>query len=363
MTKRMIKFPSIEQFRNVVHNVTSRAHYAGKDENDNVIYDTTRPVPTLTFEGTVKLHGTNAGIACDAEGNMWCQSRENIITPMSDNAGFAMYVEANKDFYRGLFEQAKLAYSLRGDEALLIFGEWCGGNIQKKVAITQFPKMFVIFGMARVDAEGQKEWFLSDEIRIVVGRTHDQLGFWPTSVYHIYEFPTWNVEIDFARPHDIQNHLVELTIAVEQECPVGKQLGATIEKGPMIGEGIVWKCTTPGYEDSGNWFKVKGELHKGAGGKVKTLNAVDVERIDAIQALAEEVTPEWRLEQMFQQTFDTLNGGQPDIKRTGDFIKVVMADVLKEELDIVAASGFTTKEVTSPISKIARDYLMKQLEF
>jgi RNA ligase len=362
MTKRMIKFPSIEQFRNVVHNVTSRAHYAGKDELGNVIYDTSKPLPTLAFQGTVKLHGTNAGIACDAEGTVWCQSRENIITPMSDNAGFAMYVEANKVFYRELLNQAMLAYSLHNDEALLIFGEWCGGNIQKKVAITQFPKMFVIFGMARVDAEGQKEWFLPDEIRIVCERTHDQLGVWLDSVHHIYEFPTWEVEIDFARPHDIQNHLVDLTIAVEQECPVGKQLGATIEKGPMIGEGIVWKCVTSGYEDSGNWFKVKGELHQQAS-KVKTLNPVDVERIDAIHNLAVQVTPEWRLEQMFQQTFDTLNGGQPDIKRMGDYIKAVMADVMKEELDTVAASGFTTKEVTGSISKIARDYLLKQLEF
>lgn len=362
MTQRMIKFPSIEQFRTVVHNVVNRAQYSGKDEDGNAVFDRTRTAPTLTFHGTVKLHGTNASIARDVGGTMWCQSRENIITPQQDNAGFAMHVEANKGLYAALLNQAVTMKPIVGDQAILVFGEWCGGNIQKKVAITQFPKMFVIFGMARVDADGEKEWFTPGELEQTYARAQQQVTQWIDNLHHIYEFPTWTVDIDFNRPHDIQNHLIELTMAVEQECPVGKQLGATSENGSTTGEGIVWKCINPDYEDSGHWFKVKGELHK-AGGKVKTLNPVDADKVDAIQALAVEVTPEWRLEQMFQQTFNTLNGGQPDIRRTGDFIKAVMTDVLKEELDTIAASGFTTKELTSPISKIARDYLMKQLEF
>jgi hypothetical protein len=65
---------------------------------------------------------------------------------------------------------------------------------------------------------------------------------------------------------------------------------------------------------------------------------------------------------MMQQTFDTLNGGLLDIKKMGDFIKAVMADVLKEDLDIIAASGFTTKDITGSIGNIARKYLMTQLK-
>lgn len=245
---------------------------------------------------------------------------------------------------------------------MLIFGEWCGGNIQKNIAISQFSKMFVIFGMARVDAEGEKEWFTPGEIQAVFGRTVDFMNDGtPTNLYTIYQFPTYEVEIDFNRPHDLQNKLVDLTIEVETECPVGKALGATPEKGPIIGEGIVWKCITPGYEDSGNWFKVKGEKHA-AKSKVLKLSTVDVERQDAINALAVQVTPEWRLEQMMQQTFDTLNGGLLDIKKMGEYIHAVMTDVLKEDIDLIAACGFTTKEVTSPIGNIARKYLMTQLK-
>lgn len=364
MTQRHIRFPSIEQYRTVVHNVVHRSTYTGSDENGNPLYNTTLPAPTLSFRGTVKLHGTNAGIARDVEGNMWTQSRENIITPQDDNAGFSMFVHSNRDFFNVMLEQATLCKSITGDEAILVFGEWCGGNIQKKMAITQFPKMFVVFGICRADADNQKDWLNPNEIAIVWERTMAHCSsLVPTNVYHIDQFPTYSIDIDFNRPHDAQNKLVEITLAVEDECPVGKQLGATIENGPIIGEGVVWVCTTAGYGDSGFWFKVKGEKHSAASkSRTKTLNAVDIERIDAIVALAEEVTPEWRLEQMYEQTFNTINGGLPDIKRMGEYIKAVMGDVLKEELDIIAASGFTTKDITSPIAKIARDYLLSQLQ-
>jgi len=50
---KMIKFPSIEQFRSIVRDVK----YQGKDENGNPIMDKNAKMPTLTFTGTVKLHG------------------------------------------------------------------------------------------------------------------------------------------------------------------------------------------------------------------------------------------------------------------------------------------------------------------
>ena len=58
MTKpTFVKFPSIEQYRNVVKNVKDRARYAGKDENGNVIFKNDVVYPTIKFMSTVKLHG------------------------------------------------------------------------------------------------------------------------------------------------------------------------------------------------------------------------------------------------------------------------------------------------------------------
>lgn len=77
----MIKFPSIEQFRTVVSNVNRRYNFVGLDENGEAIYDPNLPKPVLTFKGTIKLHGTNAGVSYNSQDDLWAQSRENIITP------------------------------------------------------------------------------------------------------------------------------------------------------------------------------------------------------------------------------------------------------------------------------------------
>lgn len=55
--KKLIKFPSIEQFRTVVANINRRYNFIGLDENGDAIYDYTLPKPTITFKGTVKVHG------------------------------------------------------------------------------------------------------------------------------------------------------------------------------------------------------------------------------------------------------------------------------------------------------------------
>ena len=357
---RMIKFPSIGQFRETVHNVVHSAHYIGKDENGDPIYDTSRTKPVLRFEGTVKLHGTNASVCVGHDNTWWCQSRENIITPVKDNAGFAMFVHNNKQSFQdianavALIRDISVAQLLNQD--LVIFGEWCGKGIQDTVAITQLPKMFVIFGIALVANEGKKTYLTRKQVeRAIADAAASSVGKLLPMIHCIYNFPTFEVTIDFGKPHESQNVLNDITTQVEAECPAAKQLGVI-----GIGEGVVWRCIEEGYEDSGFWFKVKGDKHSKS--KVKMQANVDVEKINNINQLCETLAHEGRLAQMYQKVFDTLNGGEPDIKRTGDFIKAVMADVLKEEIDTIAASGFTTKDITGPISRLTREYLLVKLE-
>jgi hypothetical protein len=65
---------------------------------------------------------------------------------------------------------------------------------------------------------------------------------------------------------------------------------------------------------------------------------------------------------MLSETFDLINGGDIDRARTGEYLKNVMADVLKECLEDITDSGFTTKDITGAISKIAREYMFKQMD-
>ena len=97
------------------------------------------------------------------------------------------------------------------------------------------------------------------------------------------------------------------------------------------------------------------------GSKTKTVAPIDIERHNTLQALAEALATESRLEQMAQKTFDLLNGGEVDIKKMGEFLKNVMQDIVKEELDTIAASGFTMKDLNGPIAKIARAYVMREM--
>lgn len=339
---RLIKFPSIEQYRNVIRNVKHKAQFVGLDESGEPIMDRNVILPKLTFEGTVKLHGTNSSIVISPDGEFWAQSRENIITPEKDNAGFAMFAHANME----RFKQITAGIREQGD--VVIYGEYCGGNIQKGIAICQLPKMFVIFGIAIADEENQKTYLSRFNIE-QMAKAHKT-----DNVHLVYDFQTWTKEIDFENPALYQNELNEITEMVETECPVGKSFGIS-----GIGEGVVWKCVTPGYEDSGFWFKVKGEKH--AASKVKTLAKVDIEKLNNIQALAERVANNERLEQMHQQVFDTLNGGETDMKKMGDFIKAVMGDIFKEEIDLIAESGYTGKELNAPVCKICRSFIAGKL--
>ena len=63
------------------------------------------PLPTLTFTGTVKVHGTNAAIVRLKDGTIYAQSRSRIITPTSDNAGFAAFVHLNQDKIEQMFQK------------------------------------------------------------------------------------------------------------------------------------------------------------------------------------------------------------------------------------------------------------------
>lgn len=311
------------------------------------------------FANGLCVHNTNAAVCVSPTAKFWVQSRENIITPEKDNAGFALFAHFNEEVFQDLASDAVALFSndFTADRDFVIFGEWAGGSIQKGIALNQLRRMFVIFGMAFVDAEGQKTYLTREEVEkvtkgIVTKPSAEIDGSRP--IYCIYDFPTWKFTINFNEPHHAQNELNAVMTEVENECPVGKAFGVS-----GVGEGIVVRCVTSGWEDSGYWCKVKGEAHSKS--KVKTLATVDVERINDINELAEQVAYNGRLEQMAQTVFDLLNGGEYEMEKMGDFIKALCRDIIKEEIDIIAESGFTMKELSPYISKIARNYVMSKL--
>jgi len=338
--KKFCSFPEIGQYRQIVKTITEHSRYVGRDENGCVVYDHSKQLPTYNFIGTVKLHGTNAGVTINKEGEIYAQSRSNIITIEKDNAGFAFFVESNKDVFRNFFSQL----DFNGFDYITIFGEWCGSNIQKGVAINGLQKMFVIFDIkySFETIEQGDNIYLSNSI-IQQFRNID------SNIFNIYDFPTYEIDIDFNKPKETQNEIIRLTLLVEDECPVGKHFGNL-----GVGEGIVFSY----LDEKGNKYRFKSKGLKHSSSKVKTLASVDTDKLNSIKDFVEYAVTENRLTQGIEKVFGI--NGELDIKLTGEFLRWVVSDVIKEELDTLINNNIEPKEVTSAISVKARTWLLNQ---
>jgi hypothetical protein len=347
----MIEFPSINQFRSVIKHVKDNCAYVGKDEAGEAIFDLSKPLPTLSFKGTVKLHGTNAGIVYDvATKTISYQSRSRELYIGSDNAGFMLAMSKYEpQFFNNFNEIIENELSYGYDIAkVIVFGEWCGKGVQTGVAISEVPKMFVVFATKYIFTDGTTEWISIFE------EDSDDCQHEIPNMYYIDEVgPVYTMDIDFNYPELAQNKMIDLTLAVEEECPVGKHFEVS-----GVGEGIVWTCVTPGWETSEMWFKVKGEKHSVS--KVRTLAAVDVEAVESIRqfvdATVSEARLEWAVWNLIHEQLKSV-----EMSSMGDFIRTVYNDILKEEMDTIVASQLDPKKLGGPISNKARPWFINKV--
>lgn len=339
-------YPSIGVFRNAIYNVTNTARFFGLDANGEPIFNAGVKLPVLTYIGTVKMHGTNAAIIVDRVNDVIrYQSRERIITPISDNFGFATFCSTKQK------EICDMVSHIEGD-VIAIYGEWCGSSIQKGVALSQLEKMFVIFDIRVINgvASGDKELF---EKRWLTIDERKDIKSVENKIFNVLDYETFTIDIDYEDPKQSQNVLIEKTIGIEDMCPVGKSFGVE-----GVGEGTVLKCITPGYEDDKYWFKSKGEKHSVT--KVKTLAAVDIEKVNSIKEFVDSVVTENRLEQGFAKL--TEMGHEPTSKSTGVFLNWVKDDVIKEEIDTIVGNGLEAKDVAGQITVVARKWFFTKLD-
>lgn len=342
MTKP-IKYPSTSQFRQVIRTMHETLTFNGLDEDGNIKRKVLAPEEYLIhYVGTVKIHGTNGSIVFHSEDEVVFQSKERIVNVGDDNHGFAAFM-IRKDT-KELLNQVKYLCEISDVEfkfPVEIAGEWAGRGIQKGVAVSEVEPFFTIF-------------------RVAVGRDeHDSLNWMPPTfqfgvglpdqrIYSVLDFGYWTVRIPFNEPEMVQNDLATLTSQVEETCPAGKHFGIQ-----GIGEGIVW--SPMGYrlsKNSGLWFKVKGEKHSVS--KVKTLAAVDPERLAGMRDFVDYAVTEARLEQGLGEV-------GLDQTKIGQFLGWVNRDILKEEGDVMEANSLQMKDVAKFISNKARAWYMQKL--
>lgn len=345
---KFIGFSKIGQFRNIIRDVKHDAQYQGMDDDGNTIMDRDAELPTITFNGTVKLHGTNAGVAQGSDGEMWYQSRNNIITPQKDNSGFAFFADTNKESFEKFFTLLREETGIT--DTMVIFGEWCGGNIQKGVAISGLEKMFVVFAVkVATESDEESNYYLHKDICLLIRHTESR-------IYNILDFKQYSIDIDFNRPDIAQSKMIEIVDEIENECPVGKEFGrGESDDDNTTGEGFVLVAWYNGYRYI---FKVKGEKHSIS--KVKTLASIDVEKVSSIHEFVDYAVTENRLNQAIEQVF-TSDRKELHIKHTGDFLRWLVNDITVEEADTLAENDLEPKDVNRYISTEARKWFMKYI--
>ena len=357
--KRMIKYPSIEQYRGVVKLIIERACYVGKGEKGKAIFDFLKPKPKLTFTASEKIHGTNAGISYSIPDGIWSQSRENIITVEKDNAGFAFFVSQNENVLIDMVKLLAKEHSINLNEKIItLYGEWAGGNIQKNSALSGNEKVFILFEHFKVSSiessEEEKVVWYKTTISSDFGVTKSDIewvSYRNNKIFNIMDFPTYNFEIDFNTPDRGINQIIELVDVIEEASPVGKAFGFEAN----IGEGVV--CSYLNEDNSLIQFKIKGEKHSNS--KVKTTKVVDTSKLDKIDACVEKICHSWRFEQALIEIFGFDYEKTIDRKRIGEYLKWVSQDTLKEELDVIAEFGFEPKEVLGKVSQKAKEYFFE----
>lgn len=320
---KTIKFSSIGQFRDAIR-------YFPKN------------LTSVPYVGYPKIHGTNASLLFVSPEQIIPLSKNNALSIGADNAGFAAWSQLHLSKLLEFAETIQLACT-HIQYPFVVSGEWAGEGIQRGVAVNEVPKFFAIFGVGNYDGESY-QWLNFKYFKHL--HNHD------IRLFNIAEFGEWHVEIDSVAPDLARNELVDITVAVEQECPAGKYFGVS-----GVGEGVVWQ---PDYTEdflprmSETWFKVKGEKHSAS--KVKKLATVNPEKVASVKEFVEYAVTENRLQQALVETKVT------SVQEMSVFLKWLAGDVIKEESDTLVQSGLVWKDVQGSVVNKARTFLMQHLD-
>ena len=310
------KFPSIEQFRNTVKAVRKYMARKGMEEY------------YVDFVGNVKLHGTNAAIVLEG-GQLFYQSRSRIIDINSDNAGFAWFCESNKGRILDWMKENNPG------QTFVMFGEWSGRGIQKGVGISEIEKAFFPFAF-----KSDNQWIKPDQFIDALEELKN------IRVYNHLVQNMFSISVPFHNPESVIPDLERMTYNVERECPAARSFGIS-----GVGEGIVWTPADANLMQwTDLWFKVKGGKHSNS--KTNTGAKVKVESVENLKEILDEVVTINRLEQ----------GLQVLAKYTGEYIRWVIGDIMREEREFLLANNAKPEAINSHIANRAREFFMKQFE-
>jgi hypothetical protein len=296
----MKSYPSIEPFRKI---------------KTNEIID---------YYGTVKLHGTHSDIV-KMDDKIILQSRNRILTIENDNLGFALFM-SNINI--------NLLFEKINSTNIRLCGEFIGKGIQKGMAISKLPLMFVI-----TDIIIDNKWVNMYDYSFI----HDN----SQNIYNIMQFKTFNITIDFNNKESVQDELDKLTNDVYIECPVGKYFNIHGK-----GEGIVWKPINIDKYSHRYFFKTKAEEFTVIQPKKITTDNDKKAILAEIEPFIENFVNDYRCKQAMDYMIEM------NLHNIYEFIQWVNKDFWKEEKDTVENNSWIKykREINKMINDNSRTW-------
>ena len=302
--------------------------------------------PTISFQGTEKIHGTNGAVCFNNKDGFWVQSNSRIITPEEDNEGCARAAYANKDYWLLILAHLAIKYDINLDtHTITIFYEWCGGSIMKSnSAVHGEEKLAMIFEFASVTPLDYNHT-LEEPMWINTQQIDD-----PTNrIFNISNYPQYTITLNLNNPEECEQQLQSLVDSVEHHSPVGQAFGHP----DNTSEGMYWFAI---HQNKVVRMKSKGEKHGGKPKEKKTQNPLSSEEEILYQQIAEDMTPVWRLNQAIQETQATQ---QSDI---GKVLGWVNKDITKEEQHVFEKHKIQQKTIQKFTTQIIKDYYFNHIK-
>ena len=247
--------------------------------------------------------------------------------------GFAAWATLKEEVFWRIYHKINVS-----GLTVKVYGEWAGKGVQSGVAVSNVEKFFYIFGVAVQDVD-----------TMIWLKDYPSLTSVGDNILDARDVIEHKIVIRPDAPALVASELVDLTMQIEEECPVGKFFGYS-----GTGEGMVWEHITEGGNRLA--FKVKGEKH--CTSKVKVLASVDPEMVKSVQEFVTYAVTENRMLQGFQEACDC----DADLKNTGKFLQWISKDIQEEETDTLEESGLIYKDVAKNVMNVARSWFFGRCE-
>lgn len=308
-------------------------------------------LPAVEYRAKVKLDGTNAAVHALPDG-LAAQSRTKLLTPRDDNYGFARWLHGDaRGWATGLHARVGRA---------VIFGEWAGQGIQRRTAVAALERpIFAVFAAQLGDPA-------TETARLVVEpeRLRALLPVHPD--VHVLPWYGDAIRLDFGDADAL--HASAATINGMVDDVEGRDPWVADVFGKEgVGEGLVLYPVAGGnieFDDRGSadrdryaalMFKAKGEKHRVA--RQKKAAQIDPEVAASIEDFVAMMVTPARLEQGLAEAV----GGDLQMKRLGEFLAWVGADVRKESVAEIEAAGLEWKQVGRAVGVAARTWFQEQV--